>query len=270
MIIADLPVGAKIKERESGLIFLIGEHKHPGYEGTTLLANNVIAQACLDAPEERNPDERLRLTGNNNYSLSNLHMWLNAEGDSWYGASHEYDAPPSEEALARRPNVYDSHGYNAYDNKPGFLSWFGGDFKKAILESLIPCVNDGRDGVEYLKAKVFLPSTAEVGIRTHDSIREGEKIAVFNEFRVRFAAPAPEALCSAQWRPAYFNADQMFWYWLRTPHSLDPGFTYYVHSTNPYSYKFACCPWLGVRPLINIDPSLSVTSSRSMPELYLA
>jgi hypothetical protein len=269
MTISDLPVGAKLKERDSGLVFLIAGHEHPGYEGTTLLADNVIAQACFDAPEERNPDERLRITGSNNYRLSNLHVWLNSEGGGWYSPSHEYDAPPSEEALAQRPNAYDRHGYNAYDGKPGFLSWFGEGFRGAILESQVPCLSGGRDGIEYIKAKVFLPSAEEAGIRTHEPVKEGVKLAVMDDFRMRFATPSPEALVTAQFRPAYFNAGQLFWYWLRTPHSLDPGFVCYAHNTNPYSYKFACCPWMGVRPMLNIDPALAVTPSRAAPGLFL-
>lgn len=270
MKIADLPVGAKLKERDSGLVFLIGEHNHAGYTGTTLLADNIIVQACMDAPEPENPNERLRITGNNNYSLSNLHKWLNSCGDGWYCASHEYDAPPAEEFIALRRNYYDTHGYNAYAGKPGFLAWFGEGFRNAIAESDVPCINDGRDGIMHIKAKAFLPSTEEAGIRTHDSIKEGSKIAVFDDFRIRFAAPAPEALRSAQWNPAYFNADQMFWYWLRTPHSLDPGYVYYAHNTNPYSFKFAGCPWMGVRPMLNIDSDMVISPSRSEPGLFLA
>ena len=270
MIIADLPVGTKLKERDSGLVFIVGEHGHPGYEGATLVADNIVAQACLDAPEASNPNERLRITGNNNYALSNLHMWLNSEGEDWYSASHEYDAPPDENSIARRPNFYDRRGYNAYADKPGFLSWLGESFKDAIYESRIPCINDDRDGIAYIRAKVFLPSTEETGIRTHDTIKEGCKIAVFNDYRIRYATPAPEALRAAQWRPAYFNADQMFWYWLRTPHSLDPGYAYYAHNTNPYSFKFAGCPWMGVRPMLNIDSCFPVTPSHSMPGLFLA
>ena len=269
MKVSDLPVGAKLKERDSGLVFLVGEHGHHGYEGTTIIADNVVAQACMDAPEGRNPNERLRLTGNNKYSLSNLHIWLNAEGNDWYSASHEYDEPPSEEAISQRPNLYDRHGYNAYVNKPGFLSWFGEDFRKAIIESSIPCMNDGRDGVEHIKAKVFVPSVEEIGIRSHEQIKEGSKISVFNDFRTRYATPSFEALYNAQWRPAYFNSDQRFWYWLRTPHSLDPGFVYYAHFVNPYGFKFACCPWMGVRPMLNINPAYPVMPSRSIPGLYL-
>ena len=118
MIIADLHIGAKLKERDSGLVFLVGEHGHAGYSGTTLVADNVIAQMCMDAPEPENPDERLRITGNCRYRLSNLHMWLNSEDDEWYAAAHEYDAPPREDFPAMRPNCRDSRGYNAYIDKP--------------------------------------------------------------------------------------------------------------------------------------------------------
>jgi hypothetical protein len=265
----ELPVAAKVKEKTSGIIFLVGEHGHPGYKGTTLVANNVIRQACLDAPEEENPDERLHLTGYNHYAFSNLHHWLNAEGKGWYRPAHKYDAPPTEENIAKRPNFYDRHGYNAYADQPGFLSWFGRDFRKAIYESDIPCTNAGQDAIEFIKAKAFLLSVTEAGIRTKDPLKEGSKIAVFNDFRNRYAAPSPEAVANSDWQAAYFTPDNMYWYWLRTPKGDENGFTAYAHSANPYSYKFCCCPWVGVRPVLNVDSELPVEASPNVRGLYL-
>ena len=132
MILKQLPVDTKVRERTSGIVFLVGEHGHDGYKGTTLVTDNVIGQACLDAPEDKNPNERLRLTGYNYYAFSNLHQWLNAEGEDWFQPAHEYDTAPSEENIAKRPNCYDNHGYNAYFTKPGILAWFGKIFRDAI------------------------------------------------------------------------------------------------------------------------------------------
>jgi hypothetical protein len=265
----ELPVGVKVREKTSGLVFLVGEHAHAGYKGTTLVANNVIGQACLDAPEENNPNERLRLTGYNYYAFSNLHQWLNAEGRDWYKPAHEYDAAPTEANIAQRPTCYDRHGYNAYENKAGFLSWFGASFREAIYESDVPCTNRRQDGIEYIKAKAFLLSTAEAGIRTSDPLKEGSKIAVFSDFRNRYAVPSYEAVANADWQAAYFTTDNLFWYWLRTPKGNDEGFTYYAHNANPYSYKFSCCPWVGIRPALNVDSNLPVAASVNVRGLYL-
>jgi len=267
--LGQLPAGTKVREKTSGIVFMVGEHGHTGYKGTTLVANNVIGQACLDAPEQYNPDERLRLTGYNYYAFSNLHQWLNAEGKDWYKPAYKYDAPPTEENIAQRPNFYDRHGYNPYADKPGFFSWFSSIFHDAIVESDVPCINRKRNGIEYIKAKAFLLSAAEAGIRTHDNIMEGSKIAVFNDFRNRYAAPSPDAVANSQWQPAYFTVDNTFWYWLRTPNFGDEGFTCYAHSGNPYSYKYSSCPWVGIRPVINIESDLPVEASVSVRGLYL-
>ena len=270
MILEQLSVGAKIRERTSGLVFLVGEHGHEGYPGTTLVANHVIGQGCLDAPEGDNPNQRLHLTGYNYYPFSNLHQWLNAEGLDWFRPAHEYDTAPSEEIIAQRPNAYDRHGYNAYTGKAGFLSWFSDEFRDALLESDVACTNKEQSEIEYIKARVFLLSTAEAGIRTSDPLQEGKKIAVFREFRNRLATPSAEAVASAQWQPAYFTVKNLFWYWLRTPKGNDEGFTYYAHTTSPYGHKFACCPWVGIRPAVNVDSRLPVAASANTPGLYVA
>jgi len=269
VILSQLPVGAKVREKTSGLVFLVGEHGHAGYQGTTLVANNVIGQACLDAPEQNNPAERLRLTGYNYYAFSNLHQWLNSQDRDWYSPAHEYDAAPTEENIASRPNFWDKHGYNAYAQRPGFLSWFGETFRQAIYESAVPCTNSQQNGLEFIKAKAFLLSTAEAGIRTSDPLKEGTRIAVFHDFRMRYATPSADAVANSGWQPAYFKAEFLFWYWLRTPKGNDEGFTCYAHNVNPYSYKFCCCPWLGIRPVINVDSSLPVDESANVRALYL-
>ena len=269
MTLGELRVGAKVRERTSGIVFLVGEHEHTGYKGTTLVANHVIGQACLDAPEKDNPNERLRLTGCNYYAFSNLNQWLNSEDGRWYRPAHPHDAAPSEANLAQRPNFYDDRGYNAYVNKPCFLSWFGVDFRNALYECNVACLNKAQNALEYLPAKVFLLSTAEVGIQTADPIQEGSRIALFSDFRNRYATPSPDAVLRSEWHPAYFSVRNLFWYWLRTPKGNDDGFTYYVHTTCPTAYKFACCPWVGIRPALNVDSDLPVEESASLPGTYL-
>ena len=42
-----------------------------------------------------------------------------------------------------------------------------------------------------------------------------------------------------------------------------------AHFVNPYGFKFACCPWMGVRPMLNIDTAHTAAPSRSVPGLFL-
>ncbi len=269
MTLRDLPIGTKVREKNSGVVFLVGEHEHAGYKGTTLITDHIIGQACLDAPEINNPSTHIQLSGYNHYAFSNLHQWLNAEDKDWYHPLHTYDAEPSEENIAVRPNSYDSHGYNAYSNKEGFLSWFSESFRNAIYESDIPCINCQQDDIEIIKAKVFLPSTAEAGIRIHDPLMEGNKIAIFNDFRYRYATPSDDAVANSQWQPAYFNTGQLYMYWLRTPKLHEQGFSYYAHTVNPCSVKFCSCAWIGIRPVVNMDSGSMVEKSKNVGGLYL-
>ncbi|MBN1366555.1 MAG: hypothetical protein JW967_01330 [Dehalococcoidales bacterium] len=269
MILTQLPIGTKVRGKNSGIVFMVGEHEHPGYRGTTLVADNVIGQICLDAPEINNPNERLRMTGYNYYAYSNLHQWLNATGKNWFKPMHEYDIAPSENNIAARRNFYDKHGYNAYEKRPGFLSWFGEAFRDAIYESDLPCIDKKKYCIEYIKAKIFILSTAEIRVNTSAPLLEGSKITIFDEFRNRYAAPSAEGMLNAQWFPAYYNPGQLFSYWLRTPKVNDEGFTCYAHNGNPYSYKFACFPWLCLRPATNVDSSLPVPESANIRGLYL-
>lgn len=251
MTLDKLPVGARLRERESGVRFLVAEQA-PGV--TTLITDHVVMLGCMDAPEPRNPNWHLQLTGWNNYRLSNLHQWLNAEGTDWYKPSHEYDEPPTEECLSARPSIYDPIGHNAYAHKPGFLSWFSPAFREAILLTDVPITSDDGKSIETLPARAYIPSATELGLRIHDPLEEGKKLRLFNDFRMRYASPSPECLMDSQWQPAHFGSKNVVWYWLRTPNSGNPGFVYYKHYTNPYSYKFAASPWMGIRPLMNVAP----------------
>lgn len=268
MRIQELPIGALLRETVSGVDFRVAAHHHPGYSGTTLITDHVVAQGCMDAPEPENPDERVRITGNNRYALSNLHQWLNAEGEDWYRPTHPYDTPPTEEILSLRPTFFGTSGHNPYAEKPGFLSWFGEAFRSALLESRIPCLSADQSEIEWIPGKAFIPSAAEIGVKLYREA-EGSKLPLFRDFRMRYAAPSPDCIMESEWQPAYFKPSQLIFYWMRTPKGDDTGFSYYCHDVEPYSYKFACMPWMGIRPCMNVDDALEVRPSVNIPGLYL-
>ena len=248
----DLYPGDKVRETRSGILFTVAGLSPYGGDGVCLITDQVIAQGAMDAPEPEAPEENFAVTGNNRYVLSNLHQWLNADGMDWYIPSHAFDTPPTEENLALRPTLFDPIRHNAYAHQPGFLSRFSPAFRRSLRSSRIPCALPDGSGVEYTDALVFSPSAAEIGLDTGTS-PEGTRFPLFADFRMRYAAPSEACLADGAWQPAFFQRDRTFWYWLRTPNPTTPGFFAYAHFVNPYSYKFACSPWMGIRPMLAID-----------------
>jgi len=246
-----LRVGTKLRECASGVVFLVAEQQAGS---TVLVADEVVMLGCFDAPEVRHEDWQRRLTGWNNYRRSNVHQWLNADGYGWYVPAHEFDEPPTEEVLAARETVYDPVGHNAYAHKCGFLGWFGRTFREAVLPTEVSVTSDDGQRIETLTARAWLPSAAELGLRTHDPLSEGHALPLFRDFRMRYASPSRACLLDSQWQPAHFGPKNVVWYWLRTPNAGNPGFVYYKHYTNPYSYKFAASPWMGIRPVLRVAP----------------
>ena len=249
MRLKELPVGAKVRERTSNVVFLIAEQEE---NATALITDNVVMLGCMDAPEPGNPDWMLRMTGWNNYRLSNLHQWLNAAGKDWYVPSHAYDEPPTEEALAVRPTIYDPIGHNPYAHKIGFLGWFAPAFLNKVLVTDVPVAADDRKSITTLPARAYCPSAAELGLRIHDDFPEGHMLPLFRDYRMWFASPSRECIEMSQWQPAHFGYKNLVWYWLRTPNAENHGFVYYKHYTNPYSFKFAASPWMGIRPVMRV------------------
>lgn len=254
-----LPVGTKILETTSGLVFLVGEHDHPGYGGTTLVADNVIRQACLDAVEPGNPSKIISKMGNNHYPHSNLHQWLNAEGKNWFQPMHDFDVPPSREKIAKRYEPWEMKAYNAYSEEAGFLSRFGNVFRDALIESRIPCIDRKAGVVVKITAKVFCLSMTEVGLNPCGNLEEGSKIRLFDDFRMRFACPTPECVDKGEFKMPICDVEDGYWYWFRTPHPSNEGLSCYGHSVNPYCYNAPGLGYVGVRPAMNIQSDIPVS-----------
>ena len=242
--------GDKILDSYSGILFtFVGVS--PYGDGILLITDKVIAAGAMDAPEPENELDNFRLCGNSNYALSNLHQWLNSDRKDWFVPTHAADTPPSEEYLSLRPTLYDPVGHNAYADKPGFLTRFHRHFREMICTSAIPCADTEGEGVHELKVKVFIPSAAELGLRT-GVVDEGSELPLFRDFGMRYACPSRECLEESTWQPAFFRENRTFWYWLRTPNTKTKGFVAFSHFVNPFAFKFACSPWLGIRPMLSI------------------
>lgn len=259
MTLSQLYPGDKVLDPRSNIVFTV-TGPSPYGEGILLITDKVIAMGAMDAPEPDSPIENFRITGNSDYMASNLHQWLNSDQADWFTKAHAYDMPPSEEYLSIRPTLYDPIGHNAYDKKPGFLCRFHKDFLSRICKSSIPCVDPSDSTVKKYEALFFCPSAAELGLRT-GTVPEGEELPLFRDFRMRYASPSEECMTESEWFPAYFRTHRMFWYWLRTPNPKSPGFMAYSHFTNPFSYKFACSPWLGIRPMVSLKGDTPVSET---------
>lgn len=275
MKLIDLPVGAKVREEKSGYVFLVGEHNHSGYAGTTLVADNVVRAACIDAKEPSNPNEEERDFGSSNYSASNIHRWLNSSEATWYAASHEFDAPPVPENVENGDTHYFDLPYYCkdakYDNDysyagiPGFLSEFSAAFVDRLYESLIPStLVTAPEKLENIlvRGKMFLMSLAESGFNFDQFGDEGTKIELFNDPRMRYVSPVPAAIG----KPSdHVYIDAAWWYWLRTPlpfhHAMSMRMTmgHRGGSENHCIYSHSNpCNAEGIRPACNIDSNIAL------------
>ena len=266
MKLKELYPSDRIIESSSGIVFTVAGKNLYG-DGILLITDKVIAQGAMDAPEPESETDSFTICGNSDYSLSNLHQWLNSDKKNWYSKTHEYDTPPSEEYLSLRPNLYEPIGCNPYYEKQGFLSRFSEGFKDLICESAIPCAKDDNPGLYYINAKVFIPSAAELGLDTK-TVCEGKRLELFEDFRMRYSSPSEECLMEGNWQPAYFRSNRMFWYWLRTPNPTSKGFFAYSHFVNPFAYKFACCPQMGIRPMLSVSAMAEVSLTESAWGIY--
>ena len=131
--------------------------------------NNVVLwsvyalnKLIYDAPERDEGHSSRANYGNNRYSYSNIHQWLNSRNSdgTWYARQHDDDEAPSNFKV----------GTYAFTSLAGFLYGFS-DVEYAQIQSVVvPCVLSDRDGggSENITAKVYLPSLTEMGIDSGD------------------------------------------------------------------------------------------------------
>ena len=277
--IKDLPIGARFCEDKSGTVFVVADHRHTGWTGTTVITDRVCLISCIDAAEPENPDAEIAGKGCNRYALSNINQWLNSAETDWYQPMHEYDAPPKEDLISMRSEVFESRFFDpdgtfpapyAYDTLPGYLARFSDGFRESILDTPVPCfgpsdpdiIHYGPPAAESVTCKAFLPSASEIGLE--DEIRwEGYLIRLFLDPRMRMCAPENAAI----------HRDDDFDYkqsavalWIRSPlgGSSSMGKIYQVEHKfgdvvgavlMPHPVNYAA----GIRPIMNLDDNLRIT-----------
>ena len=276
--VKDLPIGSRIREKESDTVFLVADHHHTGWKGTTLVSDRVCMISCIDAAEPENPDEQAAVSGCNRYALSNIHQWLNSAKDHWYEPQHAFDAPPSEDRIAMRTDVFASRMFDpegifpapyAYDQLPGYLARFSEGFREAILPSPVICFAPSDPDIMYfgppqgetISCKAFLLSAAEIGLE--DEIRrEGYLIRLFLDPRMRMSAPENKAIHQD---PDFDYKQSPVTFWLRSPFGSTTGMgkIYQVEhkfgdvvgaTLMPHPVNYAA----GIRPAMNLDDMVCV------------
>jgi hypothetical protein len=290
MILKKLPIGTKVSEQQSSLVFLVAAHNHTAYTGTMLITDCAVRLASFDAAEPANPDAAIKESGNNFYPDSNVHRWLNADEVDWYKPSHEFDAPPVPENINRgRQDFYEVPFYAeeakftgdfSYKKEPGFLTWFSREFVDSICEVDVLCHDNAASGPTQhgpaepflARSKVFLPSAPEMGYEKDANGTEGFRLPLFNDARMRVVGLLPAAIG----KPADYVYDNIsIWYWLRTPAPGSSSSALVYNSDHKFGdYNPASTGQLpvniinGIRPALNLESGTTVADTPDARGVY--
>lgn len=262
--IADLPIGAKLK---FGAYSVADEAPHKicwikVHNDGTLLSEFMEDQLAFDAKEPGNPDSHRRVFGNNRYSQSNIHQFLNAESFDWFQNKNQFDEAPVDDGIMN--NRF------GYVNKPGFLHYFDSWEIEAIeaseVKTAIPNVDTQAGGGAYetMYSKVFLPSIANVGT---GNTEEGEKWEYFYEENP--ACPFSPELFELTPNPDKPDYDDEDWYYYLR--SANIGSAYYVRCVNSgggNSTAYAADDYLGIRPALKLSLDAVVSDDPDVDGYY--
>ena len=272
--IKDLPVGARVRDAKNQMVWLIAAHNHPGYTGTTLVAEHLVGAGSFDAKEPENPKsgnwDNVKEYGNNYYPYSNIRQWLNSAQANWYSPQHRYDAPPANDNIKYRDCPY--------DEKPGFLADFSPTFLKGLQEVEVKCIKKGAEGKaepDTIRDKVFLLSRTEIGSGDESGLAEGSKLPLFNEYVYLLARPTTEDIRKYQtvWLPGIpltktiQDISSGWWYWLRSP-MLKYEYLARVMINGAHSYSLAYNDRVGIRPALNLDSELMLSDTLDENGIY--
>lgn len=279
MKLRELEIGSRVQDPLQGLMFLVAAQSHPGYGGTTLMAEKLVELGCLDAAEpaaQKDAWHQSLLYGSNDYGTSNLHRWLNAQGTDWYQPTHSTDAPP------RTDNT--RYGEVGYETRKGFLDWLSPQSREALLEVDIPCLcrTDRRDQGELrtVRGRVFLPSRTELGKGDEHGVAEGTifplsydptsyKTTLTDDMLIKYGRSINPARPSAAYdAPQIYDPKYGWWYWLRT---ANMGYDFLTRVASAYgalSYTYANNDSVGIRPVMNLDGEVEVVSNGKFAEVF--
>ena len=249
MLLSDLAVGTKVADVNSKynnkiIMWTVASKNHYGNNQVTLISD-VLALKPSDAKEAGNSNSR-NTYGNNRYSLSNIHSWLNSNKDNWYEAKHSLDAPPVSSLVTANP----------YDTEKGFCTNLSSKFlnkvKTTTITTALPTCDGG--GSENISCKFFLPSLMEVGLGQENGISEGSQFPLFTDNASRIIEFGG---ASREWE-------------LRTPASNN-GYDFRHIRPNGTNYtNIANNGYLGIRTVCNIDANIEVENKNSYYELKLS
>ncbi len=249
MLLSDLPIGTKVADVNSKynnkiIMWTVASKNHYGNNQVTLISD-VLALKPFDAKESGNSNSR-NSYGNNRYSLSNIHSWLNSNKANWYEAKHSLDAPPSSSLVSANP----------YDAEKGFCTNLSSKFlnkvKTTTITTAIPTCDGG--GSENISCKFYLPSLMEVGLGKENGISEGSQFPLFTDNASRIIE---------------FGGASREW-GLRTPASNN-GYDFRHIRPNGTNYtNIANNGYLGIRAVCNIDANIEVENKSSYYELKLS
>ena len=271
----DLPVGAKVKARDSkwygkDLIFrkLGAGHSQDPANSVILQTNDIISVRCFDAKEPNNSNNDRKNYGNNRYLHSNLLSWLNSDAgaSAWYSAKHTADQAPDS------ANVWQNSGVavNPYDTQAGFMNGFTADFKNSLLtvtkRTAKNTVTDG-GGYEDVQSKFFLLSTTEVGLANENDIAEGELYSLFSDSSKRIMVPTTE--CANNSVGYTITAGSAWYWWLRTPYSSHSGIVRFVNTGGTLGSNNAFYGNGGLAPACAISKTQKVSDTVDADGCYV-
>lgn len=250
MLLSDLPIGTKVADVNSKynnkiIIWTVASKNHYGSNEITLISD-VLFKKSMDAKEPNQSNSRASY-GNNHYSVSNLHQWLNSKKTSWYSPMHSLDAPPITE------NVIGTE----YESEKGFMTNFSNKFLDKVKDTTFKTALHSLDGtgLETTVAKFFIPSCAEVGFGNENGLSEGKIFSLFSD--------------SSNLK-ATFEGNAIGYY-LRTPETKNNKYDYkIVRDTGEKYTNAACNAKVGTRVVCNIDANIEVENKTSYYKLKLS
>lgn len=220
------------------IIFKVVDKNHEGYpdESTCLATDKIIITIPFDSSEPKSSNTYQQIKGNNNFALSNLFQWLNstAIAGEWYKPMHDKDSAP----IAK------------YNNLAGFLYMLDPKFTSKLLITTLS-LWDGSSNYSTFTAKMFLPSTDELGI---SKINEGKVIKYYDIGKLRnyvSAYPTQECVSNSSYKSSNFSTSKSWYWWTRTPYYT---YTYLVMITglSVKSNSDANSEEIGICPFCNL------------------
>ena len=271
--LSNLPIGAKVKfgkhsingETAQDIIWLVVAKNHTGYPSNsiTLQTERIVDLRCFDEFEPSNAIAERVSDGNNRYSVSNIHQWLNSDGaaGAWYVAQHSADSPPNQEGAFVNAGT-------KYANRPGFLNAFSVAEKGAILSTTFRTVYPNVDGTGYYDtvAKLFLLSKTEVGHANENNIAEGSLLEYYRT-NSRSAFVTSQVLNYSLAASRVAEGGNWIW-WLRTPHYATSRSGRYVLQDGTSYDMTVRTGHVGVRPALNLPSTLSITDTTDSDGCY--